>query len=559
MSYCLNPNCVKTLNPDQNNFCQYCGASLLLRNRYRILKPLGKGGFGKTFLAQDTDRLNSSCVVKQFCPTQDIQADKTLMKKATELFNQEAERLFQLGEHPQIPSLLAYLEENKYLYLVQEFINGQTLLAELKEQGAFNEEKIRQLLGQILPVLDFIHQQGIIHRDIKPENIMRRKPTPSGFNKQGKNDLVLIDFGVAKQVTEFGTAGTTVGTPGYAPNEQLRGQVYPASDLYSLGVTCAVLLTEKIPKVNGSNQLYDALEDRWIWREKLPGNIKISENLGRILDKILQEKVKDRYQSSQQILLELVDNLTSAAGLNYRYLRDLLSAQNWTESQTETKRLMLKAVNRHPYGWLRLEDYQKFPVSELNNITELWSQYSNGKQEKLPLVLLQNITDDLTSNVGVDYTYLRNLLASGEWKDADAETVNVMLQAAKRTKEGFIDLPSIKSFPCADLLTINRLWVKYSNGNFGFSVQKNIWESVGGNNNPDDRTYKRFCDRIGWHNQGDLLYYSNLIYNITAPQGHLPSGRAGDINLMVRFLGKFGGFGKERIMAIVAKLTECGI
>jgi serine/threonine protein kinase len=119
--------------------------------------------------------MNAACVVKQFSPSPQIQSDAESLRKATALFNQEAVRLLYLGEHPQIPGLLAHFDEDKRLYLVQEYIDGQNLLEELVQQGVFNEQKIRVLLGDLLPVLKFIHSEGVIHRDIKPENIMRRR------------------------------------------------------------------------------------------------------------------------------------------------------------------------------------------------------------------------------------------------------------------------------------------------------------------------------------------------------------------------------------------------
>lgn len=235
MLYCPNPNCSNPFNPDSNKFCLRCGQILtpLFRNRFRVIKLLGEGGFGKTYEARDVDKMDEPCVIKQFFP----QVEGTAaLEKATELFKQEAKRLYDLGEHPQIPRLIAYFEQDQRLYLVQEFIDGHNLLQELQQQGTFSEAKIIQLLKDLLPVLQFIHEQGVIHRDIKPENIMRR-------HKDGQ--LMLIDFGVSKQATGtiIGKVGTTVGTHGYAPLEQMRGQVFPASDLYSLGVTCIRLLT----------------------------------------------------------------------------------------------------------------------------------------------------------------------------------------------------------------------------------------------------------------------------------------------------------------------------
>lgn len=561
MVYCPNPVCLNPLNPDNHRFCQSCGSQLLLRNRYRVIKLIGGGGFGLTYQAEDTDCMNAACVVKQFLPSPAIQADPEALQKATELFNQEAVRLFHLGEHPQIPRLLAHFEQDKRLYLVQELIDGQNLLTELQERGAFSEQKIWQLLVELLPVLKVVHENDVIHRDIKPDNIMRRyTPPTSSFPRGGTGELVLIDFGVSKQVTKtILGGGTTVGTPGYAPIEQLRGQAYPASDLYSLGVTCVSLLTQCLPGTSGFNKLYNVQEERWMWREHLPLGTSISQTLGQVLDKMLQESVKERYQSADEVLQALTDDLSSAVDIDYTSLRNLLAAGNWKDAEEETRSILLKATCRETEGWLTGEDCKKFPPVDLHTINQLWSKYSNGRFEQAAASTLQALTDDLSSAVGLDYCNLRNLLAAGNWKDADAETVDVMLIAADRTKEGWIDINSIKKFPCIDLLTIDRLWVKYSNGHFGFSVQKMIWEGVGGKADADGKTYKKFCDRIGWYEKGDFLYYSNLTFDITAPKGHLPSGRAGDIALLARLVGKFGGFGVERVSSLVSRLVSCGI
>lgn len=297
MLYCSNPTCSNSFNPDGNKFCLSCGSELspLFRNRYRVIQLLGEGGFGRTYEAIDTDRMDDPCVIKQFFPQ--LQGTAAL-EKATELFKQEAQRLYELGEHSQIPRLIAYFEQDKRLYLVQELIEGQNLLTELQQQGAFSEAKIWQLLADLLPVLKVVHESGVIHRDIKPENIMRRR-------KDGK--LMLIDFGVSKQVTAtlLGQAGTTVGTHGYAPMEQMRGQVYPASDLYSLGVTCIRLMTQCLPKEDGSDDLYDALNGRWILQKRLPPGTTITSQLKQVLNKLLQDYLKDRYQSADEVVQAL--------------------------------------------------------------------------------------------------------------------------------------------------------------------------------------------------------------------------------------------------------------
>lgn len=262
-----------------------------LRNRYRVIRPLGGGGFGRTFLAEDEDKLNELCVVKQLVPQfQSV----TALAKATQLFQQEARRLQQLGEHPQIPTLYAYFEQDDYLYLVQQLIVGQTLKQELEQQGAFSEQKIWQVLTDLLPVLKFVHEHQVIHRDIKPDNIIRR---------QSDGKLVLIDFGVAKQLSATSVAkpGTSIGSFGYASIEQIQGgKAYPASDLYSLGMTCFHLLTQIHPSDLWAGQGY-----AWVANWQLHLNSPVSQELSQVLDKLLQQDIQQRYQSVDEVLHDL--------------------------------------------------------------------------------------------------------------------------------------------------------------------------------------------------------------------------------------------------------------
>lgn len=309
MTYCLNPACTQPQNPDDAEYCLSCGSKLtpVLRGRYHVIRPIGQGGFGKTYLAVDEDRLNDRCVIKQFSPQ--LEGSKAL-EKAVRLFADEAKRLHQLGEHPQIPTLLAYFEHDKRLYLVQQFIEGPTLLQDLQQQGMFGELKVRAVLAGVLPVLKYVHDHQVIHRDITPSNIIRRKQD---------NKLVLIDFGVAKLLSAETSAqpGTKIGTEGYAPMEQLRsGKAYPASDLYSLAATCLFLMTQTKP-----DDLYDPLEGRWIWRERLKQRGgAISEPIAQILDRMLRDLVHERYQSADAVMRDLRAALSrpvaSAVGSN---------------------------------------------------------------------------------------------------------------------------------------------------------------------------------------------------------------------------------------------------
>ncbi|HSF75552.1 MAG TPA: protein kinase, partial [Microcoleus sp.] len=183
MCYCLNPTCQNPQNPGDAELCQSCGSKLLLTldaetpsaSRYRTIKPIGQGGFGRTFLAVDETKplIFSQCVIKQFFP------QNTAAEKSAQLFHQEAAQLQTLGKHPQIPELIAHFEQDGRQYLVQEFIDGKNLARELEQKGAFTETQIRQILNDLLPVLHFVHKSKVIHRDIKPENIIRRRLSPA--------------------------------------------------------------------------------------------------------------------------------------------------------------------------------------------------------------------------------------------------------------------------------------------------------------------------------------------------------------------------------------------
>ena len=290
MICCINPDCEKPENPDGRIHCIDCGVKLvpILRNRYRMIEFLGAGGFGRTYLAEDIDKLNQRCVVKQLAPN--VQGTWAI-SKAVELFQQEARQLQQLGQHPQIPSLDAYFKEENYLYLVQQFVDGDNLLKLLQKQGIWQESQVKQLLLELLPVLKFIHEQKIIHRDIKPENIMRRRS--DGL-------LVLIDFGVSKQLsgTVMSRLGTRIGSDGYVPLEQMQGgEAYAASDLFSLGATAFHLLT-------GVHPCGLWVEHGYSWTANWQQHLKspIDQRLELILSKLLAKDIQQRYQSAEEVL-----------------------------------------------------------------------------------------------------------------------------------------------------------------------------------------------------------------------------------------------------------------
>ena len=296
MTCCLNPSCKNPPDEQELTSCPECGIELIiLENRYKPLKSIGRGGFGKTYLAEDIKKFGEQCVIKQFAPYSGNDSDTEKIR-----FRDEAKQLQRLGEHPQIPTLLAFFSERGYLYFVQQYVAGENLAEELEQRGVFDEARIRDFLQDLLGILQVVHQQNIIHRDIKPYNIMRRR---------SDQKLVLIDFGISKQMEANPATGTSIGSLGYSPLEQLwGGKAYPSSDLYSLGVTAFYLMSGISPHEILAMMLEEtspAQAHNWVehWRKyvKQPA----SDNLGAVLDKLLCIDRKQRYQSASDVLRDL--------------------------------------------------------------------------------------------------------------------------------------------------------------------------------------------------------------------------------------------------------------
>jgi serine/threonine-protein kinase len=270
-------------------------AAILLKSRYRVLRELANGRFGKTFLAEDTQMPSGKkCVIKQLKPIDDNPQIHQLVR---ERFQREAAILETLGDNNrQIPRLYAYFAEAGEFYLVQEWIQGQTLGDRVQQVGLFSEQTVKEILLDILPVLQDIHSQGIIHRDIKPDNIILR-------SLDGKP--VLIDFGVVKEimgitVTADGRAKSAivVGTPGFIPSEQAAGRPLFASDLYALGLTAIYLLTGKMPEELKTNPLTGEI----LWRQHA---LNVSPSFAAILEKTIHPSARDRYMNAPAMLAAL--------------------------------------------------------------------------------------------------------------------------------------------------------------------------------------------------------------------------------------------------------------
>lgn len=267
---------------------------LLLAQRYRIIRELGSGGFGQTYVAEDTHHPEQArCVVKQFKPA--LQ-DGSFLTVARRLFASEVGVLRKLGSHDRIPMLLDDFEEEQQFYLVQEYIKGQPLSEELEIVQRLSESEVIALLRDVLEVLEYVHRRQVIHRDIKPSNLIRRQ-------KDGR--FVVIDFGAVKeletQITSLEPEQTNatigIGTKGYTPGEQLQGKPRLSSDIYALGMTAIQALTG----IHPSQMPTDVNTLEVVWRDRA----QVSAWLGAILSKMVRHHFSQRFQTAGDVLAAL--------------------------------------------------------------------------------------------------------------------------------------------------------------------------------------------------------------------------------------------------------------
>jgi serine/threonine protein kinase, bacterial len=265
-----------------------------LNNRYEVIRELGDGGFGKTFLVKDLQMPSArQCVVKQLKP---LHENGEIYAMVQERFQREAAILEQLGEHDQVPRLYAYFCEADLFYLVEEYVEGDTLTQKVQREGAQSEAIVTAMLVNLLPAIVHVHQQKIVHRDIKPDNILLR---------QSDQKPVLIDFGAVKETmaTVLNAQGDSsrsivVGTPGYMPSEQMVGRPVYGSDLYSLGLTAIYMLTGKLPQELDT----DPQTGAFLWRGYAP---LVSAGLAAVLDRAIQISPGSRFGSAQEMFMAL--------------------------------------------------------------------------------------------------------------------------------------------------------------------------------------------------------------------------------------------------------------
>ncbi|AFW93652.1 MULTISPECIES: protein kinase [Nostocales] len=369
----------------------------LLDHRYQVIRVLATGGFGQTYIAQDTRRPgNPICVVKHLKPAN---SDPNIFVTAKRLFNSEAETLEKLSNNDQIPRLLAYFDENQEFFLVQEFIDGHTLSEELIPGQPWSEVQVMQMLLEILSILEFVHQEGVIHRDIKPDNIIRR---------EADYKLVLVDFGAVKQLRSplvvvggQQTATVAIGTPGYMPTEQGQGKPRPNSDIYALGIIAIQALTG-VPV----SQLQEDPDTGEInWQHLIP----VNPELVAILTKMVRYHFKERYQTATEALQACRDLVNITPELSQPSLSPQIIYQSPPPlaSRFIQKTMAVSPANRVPSQ----------PAPQQQYIPQ-----ESNKPDPLPLligILLVGGVAALFTNI---YPNLQNL--TGNWTGEKTKLIN---------------------------------------------------------------------------------------------------------------------------------------
>ncbi|WP_036479928.1 FHA domain-containing serine/threonine-protein kinase [Myxosarcina sp. GI1] len=282
--------CDHSGNPVDSIFCRHCGAAMVEEERfvgpYQILKTLGRGGMGTTYLVWDKNRTVKNAPL--LLVLKEMNANMIRVPKAKELFEREA-RILKSLNHPGIPQYYDFFVDNDHKYLIMELIHGHNLEQFVYQRGAVDRDRITKWMMQVCQILTYLHNLDppLVHRDIKPANLMLR-------NLDSR--LMLLDFGAVK---ELGTSlNTRIGVEGYSAPEQYRGKPCIQSDIYGIGTTIIFLLTGKTPM-----QYYRYRSNKFEFDIDSIPNLSVA--LAEVLKIACQPKPQDRYQTAEELFKAL--------------------------------------------------------------------------------------------------------------------------------------------------------------------------------------------------------------------------------------------------------------
>ena len=456
-----------------------------VNNQYHLQEYLGCGGYGAVYKADEVirDRLIREVAIKLIAPEEDETKAEKQLTELTAAVNLQHENLIR-----SYTSGFGEVKEDEYLFIVMEI--ATTNLEKQRKTGKISPAEAIEIVKATAAALNYLHQSNPrkVHRDIKPANLL-----------YVVNTWKVSDFGLLREISVKNSARTSDrrGTTLYVPPEAYDGVVATGWDIWSLGIMTAEILTGIAPfTADTEAQLMKKImeeEPEIDWS-------KIPEPFTAIIRGCLKKERAERW-TAEQVLTALAPK------------QDLYTPTKETGFLSDSSLLPTDSV-KNP-----VSDPILAPAPKLSRIDQLLASISAPIPKPKPVAAE---TTRVISAVGMDYINLRNLLAAKKWQEADEETARVMLKVAGREKGRLLDLESIDNFPCEDLRTIDQLWVKYSNGRFGFSVQKRIYQSLGGTREYNSEVWDKFCDKVGWRKNNSWLYYNDLTFSEKAPEAHLP-------------------------------------
>ncbi len=566
-----------------------------LGGRYKIIRSLRKTSFCEIYLAEDLWLPDKPrCIVKKLQPQSN---EQSIMETGRSLLTREAKVLYLLSNHPQIPLLLAHLEVEGKFYLVQEFIEGKSLAqSEIIPGKHWKEEEIISFLQEVLDILSFVHQNGVIHLNIQPSNLIRHIDN-------GK--IFLVDFALAKEIANMTLIEgegklsrlLTVAreTPSYIPSEQQRGCLQFNSDIYALGITAIQAVTGfppyQLPRDYQTGEI--------CWRHCVSN---FNSDLANILDRMVRNDCHERYKNTNEVirdLQKLVEDYKDK-GFQTQVIASQFSDQNtnkakaiddWQKPIRNSKRKVFQTkiivANcprlRKAKLWfailplalgiiiLGLKIMNIFPISNYPKQNHVLIKPNDTviKQRDSPQVPAEKPTLIVAAR-DLDkkrmYDRLSEFLIAGQWQAADQQTWELIKQVAvKDGNYGGLSFSELESLSCSDLRTIDKLWFEHSRGHFGLKVQKQIYESLAGNKLYADKIiFQSFALHVGWKKDIDGTKrehkkYSELTFSLNAPKGHLPalSSLFWDYQLGVSDLSRAEYH--ERFSSLIQRFKRCNI
>lgn len=461
----------------------------IANSRFSIQEVLGTGGFGITYKVKD--KKGQIYALKTLNATMQNRDD---FKEQQVKFINEALTLKGFS-HPHIVKVYEIIQEKELFGVLMEYIDGISVSKYIENNGKLTETLSLKYIDQIAQALQYIHKSNYLHRDIKPDNILLRN---------NSEQAVLIDFGLARIIATQNM--TNLFTHGYGPIEQYQtqGDFGHHTDIYALAATLYYLLTATIP-VSAFNRKINKQE----LPEPISYNPSISEKVNNAIITAMAIEPQQRTKNIEEFRKNLGLDPIITEVTPTEIPTETTSSTEITSENGQKTRLFQNRTK----GFLGIAGFTAILVI----LTIIGQKLNEGKKSI-------SITTEVTelSTTPARYTKLEDLLKAQNFWEADNETNKLMLEVANRKNEDWLTTEDAEKFPCEELRTIDNLWLKYSQGKFGISVQQDIYQNLGGTKKLDLNVWRSFGERVGWRINNQWLKHSNLNFSLSAPNGHLP-------------------------------------